>query len=610
MAEIFRTSLYGPWLRIEDGFLYYEGSSSQPFAVPMDKFGSAVSQHDGNGNVLRILDANGIELARGHVPDDWFPAAMEWLNNNAQDGKPGGTSALHQLPPPPADFTGRAKELDELLPRLSSGGVTISGLFSVDLDVLPPEDARALLLAIAPRIGDRAGALAEWCGYLPLALRLAASALANNRDLKVDDYLARLSDAQKRLELVEASLSLSYDLLLPERQGLFAALAAFPDNFDVPAAAAVWDIEQDPAGEALSGLVAASLVEWPQVLSRAEGDAATGRYRLHDLVRDFADDRLTPEARAAAARRHAGHYLNVAAACDELYLSGHQAPALALFDLEWGNIQAGQAWAAAHAAQAEGAAELCSSYPGSAVYCLYLRQHVREWVRWLEAARRLKNRQAEGADLGNLGNAYAALGETRRAIEHHEQALAIDREIGDRRGVGQVVRNLGLAYTALGEPRRAIELYEQQLVITREIGDRRGEGQAVGNLGLAYAALGETRRAIELYEQALVVAREIDDCRGEGADLGNLGNAYADLGEPRRAIEHYEQALVIAREIGDRLGEGEDSWNLGLALEREGDLAGAAAAMQVYVDYERELGHPDAEKHAAQLAEVRARLKG
>ena len=65
-------------------------------------------------------------------------------------------------------------------------------------------------------------------------------------------------------------------------------------------------------------------------------------------------------------------------------------------------------------------------------------------------------------------------------------------------GKGNALGNLGTAYAALGETRRAIELYEQALVIAREIGDRRGEGNALGNLGIAYAALGEPRRAIEL----------------------------------------------------------------------------------------------------------------
>lgn len=37
-------------------------------------------------------------------------------------------NALHQLPPPPRDFTGRVRELDELMSKIERGGVTISGL--------------------------------------------------------------------------------------------------------------------------------------------------------------------------------------------------------------------------------------------------------------------------------------------------------------------------------------------------------------------------------------------------------------------------------------------------------------------------------------------------
>ena len=51
--------------------------------------------------------------------------------------------------------------------------------------------------------------------------------------------------------------------------------------------------------------------------------------------------------------------------------------------------------------------------------------------RWPSPARSATGR-AKPPDLGNLGNCYADLGETRRAIELYEQALAIAREIGDR----------------------------------------------------------------------------------------------------------------------------------------------------------------------------------
>jgi len=39
-----------------------------------------------------------------------------------------GFNALHQLPPPPADFTGREDEQRELLAAIEHGGITISGL--------------------------------------------------------------------------------------------------------------------------------------------------------------------------------------------------------------------------------------------------------------------------------------------------------------------------------------------------------------------------------------------------------------------------------------------------------------------------------------------------
>lgn len=55
---------------------------------------------------------------------------------------------------------------------------TLPGLFAKNLNALLPDDARQLLLKIAPRIGEHADEIAQLCGYLPLALRMAAGALA------------------------------------------------------------------------------------------------------------------------------------------------------------------------------------------------------------------------------------------------------------------------------------------------------------------------------------------------------------------------------------------------------------------------------------------------
>ena len=389
---------------------------------------------------------------------------------------------------------------------------TLPGLYWKDLDTLPPEDARDLVLEIAPRIGEAADEMAEVCGRLPLAIVTAASALAERADLDPGGYVARLRKARKRLELVDASLSLSYDLLDAGTGRRFAALAVFPAGFDAGGAAAVWDIPPDEAREVLGELVRYSLVEYEE---------AAGRHHLHDLVRVFADSRLAKRERAGAEKRHAAHYEGVLRRAKETYKQGGDAVVhgLALFDAEWENIRAGQAWAAGHTAKDRAAAALCNAYPDAGVYCLSLRLHPRERIRWFEAAltaaRELKDRGGEGVHLGNLGNAYAALGEVRRAIEFHEQALAIDRETGDRRGEGQDLGNLGLAYAALGEARRAIEFHEQALAIDRETGDKRGEGNALWNMALAYEKMGDRREAVSLAAASLEIFEAIEDPNAE-----------------------------------------------------------------------------------------------
>jgi tetratricopeptide (TPR) repeat protein len=527
---------------------------------------------------------------------------------------------------------------------------TVPGLVGKNLDALSPANARDLLIRIAPRLAqepdDIASDLARLCGYLPLALRSAASTLAARIDLNPRGYLQKLKDAQEHLELtpVDAPLQLSYNLLTAELQKRFRALAVFPDSFDAAGAAAVWEAESKTAEEALGELLVYSLLEF---------NPASARYRLHHLVRAFAGARLDGAERMLAQRRQAGHYKDILAATDGLYLQGGESlkKGLTLFDLEWGNIQAGQAWATAHASEDKTAAQLCSQYPGAGAYCLELRLHPREHIVWLEAglaaARHLKDRGAESLHLGNLGIAYASLGEYRRAIEYHEQRLQIAREIGDRRGEGSALGNLGFAYDSLGEYRRAIEYQEQRLQIAREIGDRRGEGSALGSLGVVYASLGEYRRAIEYQEQCLHIARQIGDRRGEGQALGNLGNAYDSLGdyrrameyqeqrlqiareigdrrgeerglgnmgtiyysrgEYRRAIDYYEQQLGIAREIGDRSGEGNGLWNMGLVFYQLGDRAEAIANASVALKILEQIESPDVDRVRKQLAEWRGK---
>jgi tetratricopeptide (TPR) repeat protein len=485
----------------------------------------------------------------------------------------------------------------------------LPGLQAVDLETLPPAKAEELLLKIAPRIGAEAQAIAKLCGYLPQALRLAATALAERANMAPSDYRQRLADEKNRPKLlaagnesVEASISLSYGLLDAETQKRWRMLGVFPETFDGPAAASVWSAEKNSAEDTLGLLTQYSMLEWNE---------KARRYRLHDLMRDFAWQELADKERYEASLRHARHYLEVLRTAGDLYKKGGDSlmPGLSLFDLERGNIEAGQAWAMECAVNDSAAAGLCISYPGTGVYCLDLRHHPRDRIRWIEAglagARRLGDRAAEGVHLGSLGIAYRELGEYRRAIEYYERQLKIVHEIGDRQGEGNALGNLGNAYDGLTEYRRAIECHEQSLQILREIGDRRGEGGVLGNLGSAYQALGEHRRAIGYHEQRLQIAREVGDREGEGRALSNLGNAYFALGETRLAVEFDEHRLQIAREIGDRRGEGVALWNLSLTLDGLGERKEAIKLAEASLKIKEKIEDPSAPKVRKQLEEWR-----
>ncbi len=177
-------------------------------------------------------------------------------------------------------------------------------------------------------------------------------------------------------------------------------------------------------------------------------EGARGRFRLHDLMQDVARGRSSvskgvglaedlDEQLEGARGRHATHFLGVLTRADELFLKGDQGvvEGLALFDLERHSIEAGQLWTASAAHDDPKAATLCVGYPNAGIYVLNLRLLPHQQITWLEAAvkaaREIGDRRGEGNALGNLGLAYKNLGEPRRAIELHEQALRIFEEIED-----------------------------------------------------------------------------------------------------------------------------------------------------------------------------------
>ncbi len=483
-----------------------------------------------------------------------------------------------------------ADDLKKVLDVRGYGAVLVTSrdradLFESGQDISPLETEYSLAL-LKDWGGDQidddevARRICELVGNLPLAVRLAGSYLAVNKE-KIGAYtqwlesspLSALNHGERRSESVSVLLERSLEAVGEDAGNALAvigllALAPF-DRFTITA---TLDLPEDRAGRALNELVRFGLLLRPGSLYQVS----------HALVHTFARQTLVPPD--SALERLADHYIQLVQVMREKGLEGFQeldAVRPHLITLLEG-LKDNKHWKTVITLSwlVEDYLDLQGRWQERIQVCNYA----------LHAAQSMGDRREEGAWLGNRGLVYAALGQVERAIEYQKQALMISKEIGDRHGEGNRLGNLGLVYADQWHMDRAIEYHQQALAIAQEIGDRHGEGNRLGNLGNAYFSLGQVERAIEYYQQALQISKDIGDRRFEGNNLGNLGNAYADLGQVERAIEYYQQALQIAQEIGDRGGEGSDLGNLGNAYAELAQVQRAIEYFQQALQIAQEIG--------------------
>lgn len=139
-------------------------------------------------------------------------------------------------------------------------------------------------------------------------------------------------------------------------------------------------------------------------------------------------------------------------------------------------------------------------------------------------------------------------------------------------------------------PKHKIEWLKLGVIAARKLEKKEYEAAYLDRLGLVYADLGETRKAIEYHEKSLMIKHEIGDRLREGITYGNLGSAHYRLSNMRQAIEFYEQALAIAQENGDRRSEGIWLGNLGNVYLKLGDVRKAVEFYEQDLAIAREIG--------------------
>ncbi|MFF8024828.1 BTAD domain-containing putative transcriptional regulator [Streptomyces sp. NPDC007896] len=431
--------------------------------------------------------------------------------------------------------------------------VARDGAHALPLDLLRPAEAHALLsealgadrLSAEPLAVDE---LIRLCGSLPLALRVAAARMAGDPSLRLADLVTELSEGS-RLEALEpggddnsplrTAFSASYRELAPAARRVFRLLGLFPGpELTAEGAAVLLGAPLQPTRRLLSALAAAHLIE----------PATVGRYRFHDLLREYAQERARVEEttadRDAALRRLLSWYLNAIRAISGTFLFPELPPELRPEDGQPSMPSAAEAeqWLEAERANLLAVINHAGRHgPRPVAWHLTDALYGYFWyylprATWqataqtvLETAEAESDLYGQAAMHHSLGQVQWDRGHARQAMEHHARVLDISRELGWATGEAAALEGRGLVEWSMARLDSAYEHLTTAVRITREAGNLHVEGLGLVGLGMTCRDLGRLREAADHFEQVIRRKEEIGWYDTSPA-LQNLGWVYWELG--------------------------------------------------------------------------------
>jgi DNA-binding SARP family transcriptional activator/tetratricopeptide (TPR) repeat protein len=502
-----------------------------------------------------------------------------------------------------------------------SGLIARDGAVSVRMDLLPHDDAVALLTGL---IGDRAAVdpdatarLAACCCRLPLALRVAAELATARPSAPLAVLAGELEQPQRHLDLLEAGgdrrtavrevFAWSVRSLDPAASRGFAVAALHPGpDLDAWTLAAMTGTGQQEADRVLRHLARACLVQ----------PVGTSRYTMHDLLRAFGRE-LSCDSGVidvhAALTGLLGYLQSAAAAAvDILYPAeaGQRpripAPVAVLPPLA--DEQAARAWldaeretlsAVASHAVGDGGPRYPVILSGIVHSYLAVGGYYPEAVSIhhsaLRAAELAGDRLGQARALIHLGHIYRRQSGYQHALRCFERALDLARRTGDRPTEYEVLFGLATVHQLQGRYPQAAGYYQQILHLGRSAGSQ--YLQIRGLFGLGSIALDTGR-----YAQAARQLRQVADiCRATGErivlapTLGNLGYLHLLQGRYREATEELEQCVAICQDTGNHVNEAFAACNLALAGLRQGQYRQPETQLREALARFRANGHQNGE---------------
>jgi predicted ATPase/DNA-binding CsgD family transcriptional regulator len=411
---------------------------------------------------------------------------------------------------------------------------------------------------------------------LPLAIELAASWLKGLHAAHIVQAMQRnldvLTTTTRNIEARHRSMRAVFDqswALLPEHERLiFARLSVFRGGFAAEAAEQV-------AGASfadLAGLVEKSLIQLE----------ATGRFGMHELLRQYAAEKLEALGEIEATyARHSRCFAELMSQHEAALKQPQQLEIMQAIERDFENIRLAWDWAVEHRQTANLHLMLNSLY----LFGFLGSRHVETITIFQQTlAQPMPDRRLLGRLLarrwGSLHWWLQGDSDYREAITSIEQALVIAHAENDDFEIAFC--HLMASYALMGMRRGAEALPHLEMckALFESLDQPFYVCWVLSRLGFLYAALNNPDKEIEYSEQSLALARTMHNRFALFSCLYNLGSDYILNGDYVTSRQYGAEALQFASETG-QICQISHGWSL-LALRAfcEGDYA----ACQDYSD--------------------------
>ena len=422
---------------------------------------------------------------------------------------------------------------------------------------------------------------------MPLGVELAAAwvhllscqEIAAEIETNLDFLATSLHDVPARHRSLRAVFDHSWNHLSDGERSIYRRLTVFQGGFGREAAVQV-------SGASL--LVLSALVEKSLVRRNA-----SGRYEIHELLKQYGNEKLEEAGEKASMRdRHLAFYLELMEEAEPHLMSSDQVLWLDRLEVEHDNLRAALAWSRREGRSAETALQLA----GSMALFWDARGYYSEGREQMVAALSLP------ADSQRTAARAKALYETSRlAYEQSdypaarallEESLSIYGVLDppDRLGHANALRMLGFVEDAVGDYTTAVSLLRESLGMMRDLNDLRGITKALWGIGWSMLGPGEYEQARLYFEEALPLSRQIGDKMEESIILSALGVMAVRQSNFERATVLLQESLSLRRQVGTKWGIAASLGSLGWLALCRGDLTEAVRLLAESLIRRREIG--------------------